>query len=91
MLWGPAAPGALLAAAAQPLALAQPSKDFANCAHFWQKLENITGAKAGDRRGAQILPHTGLSRGRGRAETFSSSQALHGQGTELSCACDPVN
>lgn len=91
MLWGPAAPGTLLAAAAQPLALAQPRKDFANFAHFWQKLENITGAKVDDRQGEHILPHTGLSCGCGRAETFSFSWAPHGHGMGMSCAYDPVN
>lgn len=91
MLWGPAAPGTLLAAAAQPLALAQPIKDFANFAHFWQKLENITGAKVDDRQGEHILPHTGLSCGCGRAETFSFSWAPHGHGMGMSCAYDPVN
>lgn len=91
MLWGPTAPGALLAAAAQPLALAQPRKDFTNFAHFWQTLENVTGVKGGDRQGEQILPHTGLSCGCGRAETFSSSRAPHGHDMGLSCAYDPVN
>lgn len=81
----------LLAAAAQPLALAQPRKDFANFAHFWQRLKNITSAKAGDRQGGQILPHTGLYCGCGRAETSSSSRAPHGHGMGLSCVHDPFN
>lgn len=59
----PAPPGDLPAAATQPLALAQSGTDFAEFAHFWQrqKLENIIGAKGGQRRVGQSLPPPQLS------------------------------
>lgn len=60
--WGsiPLSPGDVPAAATQPLALAQPSMDCTEFAHFrqTQKLENMTGAKAGQGRGGRsFLPH----------------------------------
>lgn len=89
----PIPPGDLPAAAAQPLALAQSGTDFAEFAHFWQrqKLENIIGAKGGQRLGGQSLPPPQLSCGLGRAEPSSSSRAPQGHCIGLSCAPGPLN